>query len=258
MSPKLTDYDIILINTSAGKDSQAMMDYLVRQAEIQGVSKDRLIAVHADLGRVEWKGTAELAERQAKTYGLRFEKIARPQGDLLDHIEARGKFPSSQARFCTSDHKRDQIGKILTRLHRDSGKTELRILNCQGIRAQESHARAKKEAFKRDTRNSTKTRTVDIWYPIFDWTEEEVWARIKASGVEHHRAYDLGMPRLSCIFCVFAPKAALKIAAQHNPELLDEYIRVEEKIGHTFRDKFSIAELKDDTETTEDIKSWNM
>ena len=39
----------------------------------------------------------------------------------------------------------------------------------------------------------------------FTWKVEDVWARIKASGVEHHKAYDLGMSRLSCCFCVFAP-----------------------------------------------------
>ena len=76
-------------------------------------------------------------------------------------------------------------------------------------------------------------------------------------GVEYHKAYDLGMPRLSCIFCVFAPKAALKIAAKHNPELYNEYCRVEEKIGHTFRKGFSLSELKDNRDLTEDVKEWN-
>ncbi len=256
--PRLSDYDVILINSSAGKDSQAMLDYLVELADGEGLSRDRLIVVHADLGRVEWKGTAELAERQARHYGLKFEKISRDQGDLLDHIEARGMFPDSARRYCTSDHKRDQVAKVLRRLHKESGKAEIRVLNCQGIRAQESSARAKKVPFQKDSRNSTQSRHVDVWYPIFTWTVEDVWARIKTSGVEHHQAYDLGMPRLSCVFCVFAPKAALKIAAEHNPELLDEYIRVENKIQHTFRKNFSIAELKDNRELTEDVRDWNM
>ena len=45
-------YDWVLINTSAGKDSQAMLDYLVELADSQGVSRDHLVAVHCDLGRV--------------------------------------------------------------------------------------------------------------------------------------------------------------------------------------------------------------
>ena len=104
----LTWYDIILVNSSAGKDSQAIFTELVRRADLEGV-RDRLVVVHADLGRVEWPGTKDLARRQAAHYGLRFESMARPQGDLLAHIEQRGMFPSSTTRLCTSDHKRGQV-----------------------------------------------------------------------------------------------------------------------------------------------------
>ena len=62
--PILSSYDIILANSSAGKDSLAMLWYLNRLASRQGLTK-RIIVVHADLGRVEWASTAELAERQA-------------------------------------------------------------------------------------------------------------------------------------------------------------------------------------------------
>jgi 3'-phosphoadenosine 5'-phosphosulfate sulfotransferase (PAPS reductase)/FAD synthetase len=290
----LGDYDVILISSSGGKDSQAQLDVLVNLADSQGVSRDRLIVVHADLGRVEWKGTAELAERQAKHYGLRFEKVSRSQGGLLEQINQRNEdikaralrlrsgelteadrkfvakqaakmsreidadllqdlaeadeknpiWPDSKNRYCTSDQKRGQISKLITQLHRESGKVEFKVLSCMGIRAQESDERAEKNPFTKDARNSTSTRTVDIWLPIFDWKLTDVWARIKASGVEYHQAYDLGMSRLSCVFCVFAKKADLQIAAKANPELLDEYIATEKRIGHCFKKKFSISELK--------------
>jgi 3'-phosphoadenosine 5'-phosphosulfate sulfotransferase (PAPS reductase)/FAD synthetase len=242
MNPDLSSYDVILVNSSAGKDSQAMLDFLVELADAAGV-RDRLVVVHADLGRVEWKGTRELAERQAAHYGIRFEVVSRPQGDLLTHVEQRGMWPSSTARFCTSDHKRGQISKVLTLLASAFGRPA-RILNCLGLRAQESPARAKKVQFERDARNTNGKRTVDTWLPILDWTVDQVWARIKASGVEHHPAYDLGMPRLSCCFCIFAPKAALTLAGKHNPDLLAEYVRVEQKIGHTFRKDLAIADVQ--------------
>ena len=57
----LIEYDLILVNSSAGKDSQAMLSRLVSLALVQGVSLDRFCVVHADLGRVEWKGTREEA-----------------------------------------------------------------------------------------------------------------------------------------------------------------------------------------------------
>lgn len=38
--------------SSAGKESQAMLDLLVELADAAGV-RDRLVLVHADLGRIE-------------------------------------------------------------------------------------------------------------------------------------------------------------------------------------------------------------
>ena len=244
MNPDLKTFDVILVNSSAGKDSQAMLDFVVEQAKAAGVL-DRVRVVHADLGRVEWKGTRELAERQAAHYSLPFEVVRRDKGDLLEQVELRGKWPDRGNRYCTSDQKRDQILKSITRLvaERFDGSRPVRVLNCMGLRAGESAARAKLAPLEMNKRASNGKREVFTWLPIHAWTVEQVWARIKASGVEHHPAYDLGMPRLSCVFCVFSSRPALILAGQKNPELLAEYVRVEKKIGHTFRHEQPIAEI---------------
>jgi 3'-phosphoadenosine 5'-phosphosulfate sulfotransferase (PAPS reductase)/FAD synthetase len=244
-APRLDSYDVILVNSSAGKDSQAMLDLVVEQATAAGV-RDRIVVVHADLGRVEWQGTRDLAARQAAHYGLRFEVVAREQGDLLAHVAERGMWPSSKARYCTSDHKRDQVTKLITRLVAElptAKGTPGRVLNCIGIRAEESPTRAQLQTFERNKRASSGRRIVDTWHPIHAWTVAEVWARIAASGVEHHRAYDLGMKRLSCCFCVFAPTSALVIAGRHNRALLAEYVALEVRIGHKFKADLAIAEV---------------
>jgi 3'-phosphoadenosine 5'-phosphosulfate sulfotransferase (PAPS reductase)/FAD synthetase len=247
----LASFDVILVNTSAGKDSQAMLDYIVELADAEGI-RDRIVAVHCDLGRVEWAGTAELAAEQAAHYGVRFELVSRPQGDLLDQIEARGMFPSSTARYCTSDHKTAQVKVLMTRLvaeiqgaWRAAGTLSprpVRILNTLGLRAEESPARAKKVAVLRDSASNTK-RDVVRWHPILDWTVEQVWARIAAAGTRSHEAYALGMTRLSCAFCVLASRADLQVAAKANRPLLDEYVAVELRIGHRFTMALSAAEL---------------
>lgn len=283
----LADYDVILINSSAGKDSQAMLTHLVQLADEQGVSRSRLVVVHANLGRVEWPGTLELAQEQANAYGLRFEVVAREE-DLLDQIVTRRRtldneaallrhestalsnagfpnfaqlafedsnkkldtpaWPSSQARFCTSDQKTSQVAKLMTALakaHRDTNPNAgpIRILNCLGIRAQESAARAKKVAFELDRAASNGRRTVDRWLPIFDWSEEYVWETIRQSGLPWHPAYDAGMPRLSCCFCVLAGRRELVIAARLNPDLLQEYLAVEEQVRSDFKHGLSMKTI---------------
>jgi hypothetical protein len=70
-----------------------------------------------------------------------------------------------------------------------------------------------------------------------------VWTRIEVSGVRHHWAYDEGMPRLSCCFCILSSVGALMKAALLNPVLADKYVALEREIDHTFRSDFSIEEI---------------
>lgn len=307
--PGLAQYDWIVVSSSAGKDSLAMLDYIVTMAEAAGVL-DRVVVVHADLGRVEWKGTSELAEAQAARYGVRYVRVWRRQGDLLQHIERMGFFPRPTTRYCTSDHKRDQIIKafkqlsdetkipvrdgdllqqveergmwpspqqryctsdqkraqvhrVYTALTTKSGQKQARILSCQGMRAQESPGRAKRPQLEMDKRASNGKREVTNWLPLHRWTVGQVWERIRASRAADlvHPAYGLGMPRLSCVFCIFSPKAGLILAGKHNPELLAEYVRVEEEIGHRFRVDLSLKEVQEAVlagETPAEVSDWTM
>jgi 3'-phosphoadenosine 5'-phosphosulfate sulfotransferase (PAPS reductase)/FAD synthetase len=156
-------------------------------------------------------------------------------------------FPSPTARYCTSDHKRGQVLKVFTRLaerSRREGVRLCRILNCLGLRAEESPARARRPPFAFNGPASNGRRRVDDWLPLHAWTMEQVWARVRASGVRYHPAYDLGMPQLSCCFCIFSPRPALLLAGKHNPELLAEYVEVERRIGHRFRLELPLAEVQ--------------
>lgn len=70
------------------------------------------------------------------------------------------------------------------------------------------------------------------------------------------------MPRLSCCFCIFAPKSALMIAAKANPELFEEYVKLEETMQHKFRMELSMVDVKKALESGEKPGSmtgnWNM
>lgn len=243
-NPDLNAYDWVVVSTSGGKDSQAMLDLVVERVDAAGVPRSRVVVVHADLGRVEWPGTRDLVVEHAGHYGLRLEIVSRPQGDLLAQVRRRRRWPSPQQRYCTSDHKRDQINKVLTRLARESGRRPCRILQCWGFRADESPARARRLPFSNDKRNTNGRRRVDVWLPIHEWTVAQVWDRIRAAGTRHHEAYDAGMPRLSCSFCIFAPKSALMLAGRLRPDLLAEYVEVEREIGHTFRVELPLAQVQ--------------
>ncbi|MFC0039541.1 phosphoadenosine phosphosulfate reductase family protein [Actinomadura rayongensis] len=281
--PDLAWYDIILFSSSGGKDSQAALDVLAQHARAAGVMH-RIVVVHADLGEMEWEGAKELAQEHARDYGLRFETVSRytkfgnPQ-TLLEQIEARRRFPDSKRRYCSSDHKRGPIRTVMTYLTsetRGEGIVDrpVRILNVMGMRAEESADRALKVSFRHDGGKtctcpscqgkersergngaSNSRRYVDEWLPVHSWTVGQIWERIHQAGTRYHWAYDTGLARLSCCFCVLAPKNALVLAAQLNPQLAAEYAAVEERIGHSFKVDLSMAEVIEIAQSTARARS---
>lgn len=239
----LSAYDVIVLNSSGGKDSQVMLDVVVDRARAPGVA-DRIVVLYCDLGDIAWPGTRDLAAEQADHYGLRFEVRSRPQGGLLEQVERRGMWPSAAARYCTSDHKRAQGRKLITQLVSELGlQRRAQVLNCFGFRAEESTSRLRKKVLDRDDAASSGVREVWTWLPIHQWTVEQVWQRIRETAVRHHPAYDAGMSRLSCSFCVLAGHSDLVTAARLRPGLAAEYVALEQRIGHDFQHGRSIARI---------------
>lgn len=243
------DYNLIIINSSAGKDSLCALYQISEMAKEQNYPKSKIWVSHQDLGRMEWPGTKELAEKQALYFGFNFIVSKRRtstgvEESLLDYARRRKKWPSNKQRWCTSDFKRGPGGRVVTQLTKDI-KEKHKVLYVFGFRSEESPARARKKVLKFNENLSTQRREVWEYCPILDWSIDFVWGVIYENSLPYHQAYTFGMPRLSCVFCIFSPFDALVIAGINNPELLDEYIEVEKEIGHSFRDGFKISEVKD-------------
>jgi 3'-phosphoadenosine 5'-phosphosulfate sulfotransferase (PAPS reductase)/FAD synthetase len=270
VTPDLASYDVIELSSSAGKDSLAMECKIAPLARAAGVLA-RVVVVHADLGRVEWPGTVDIARRQAEHFGLRFVVVKRPQGDLLDLARHYSHWPRPSSRWCTAMLKRGQILRALTALADEARWARdpklparpIRVLNCIGLRAEESPGRAKRPALVRDRRASGKgaRKVVDVWLPVKDMTETEVWETCRASGAPMHPAYAAGLPRASCVFCIFEPRDALVLAGRANPALLAEYVTISREIGHDFKHRLPMATIAADVSAgvvPAPVKGWRM
>lgn len=288
----LSDHGAALaVSVSSGKDSQAMLN-AVSRARKQHFWKGDYFAIHADLGRAEHRETEDHVAKICTDADTNVAIVRRKDGaDLVDYMKRRmdkldGQdkpfWPSSAARYCTSDMKRGPIDNYLR-------KWEGLIISAEGIRAQESDARSKKPVVKVRTQISSvvyknmtpeqalrhyartgQGRLALTWNAILDWKIEEVWEACGTSvedlqrrqslynmGLEEqaldgwpaHPAYVYGNERLSCVFCVLGSMNDLRVGARHYPELLREYAQMEEESGFTFRNNFRLADLLEEVPT---------
>ena len=180
---------LVAINTSGGKDSQAMTILLARI-----VPRDQIVAVHAPLGEVDWPGTIEHIEATLPAgVPLIFTPVASGK-TLLERVEERGLWPSNSARWCTSDYKAGPIQRELrplsedpSALRRDGSSTPWA---CARRKARRALGRRRGG---RNDRMSVASREVFDWLPVFDFSTEDVFRVIRHAGQSPHRAYAAGM-----------------------------------------------------------------
>lgn len=243
----LHEYDLIIINSSAGKDSLCSLFEICRMAKEQLYPLGNIVVSHQDLGDMEWAGTKELAKTQAEFFGLKIYYSKRrdengKEETLLEYVERRGMWMSNRERFCTSDFKRGPGARVVTMLTKKMGKCK--VLHVFGFRKDESPSRKKKEPISVNIKLTTRKRIVHDYLPIHEWNADCVWSTIRIHKLPYHKAYDLGIPRLSCVFCFYSPFDVLVVAGYENPELLERYVIVEEKTGHKFTMEHSLADVK--------------
>ena len=243
----LRDGAALVLSVSGGKDSDAMCHYLLERRQTESWT-GTVAMVHADLGRAEWHNTTDYVHKLARRKDVPLHIVRWTNGDLIDRIwqryysdPSRPCWPSSKVRYCTSDLKRTPISRWIRNTY-STGK----VVCAMGLRAEESHTRAKRQTFavRADCAAPTKGRFVFDWLPIHDWTETDVWNGIRRHGNIYHDAYKLGNHRLSCALCVLAGVNDLMNGAVHNPDTYRELCRIEAVTGYSFRKDFWLSDLR--------------
>lgn len=278
LARNLKDYDRFVVFQSGGKDSIACVLHLLDL----GVDPDRIELHHHDVdGRegsrlMDWPITRSYCRAFAKAFRLKLYfswKVGGIEGEMLREnsrtapiawetpqgivkraggesgkLGTRRRFPQVSAdlrvRWCSAYAKVDVGARVLSMEPRfRDGKT----LVITGERAQESASRARYRIFephRTDNRDGPRVRRwVDLWRPIHQWTEEEVWDILRRYRVNPHPAYWLGWGRTSCLSCIFGSANQWASVRKVAPETFEQIATYEETFGSTIHRMFSVRQL---------------
>lgn len=251
-----------VFNLSGGKDSTASAHAGLALLDALGHPRDRRIAIHADLGRAEWRSTLAMVAAIADRLGLPLLVVSRSAGDMVSRWEQRflsgkrryealetynliGPWSSASLRFCTSELKVQVIGPDLARRYR--GET---IVSVIGLRRDESPSRRATPVSRADERfakpgNAAGTRMLS-WHPAVDWSADDVFGIHERHGLPLHEAYvQYRTTRLSCAFCVLASAhdLAASAAAPGNFDLYRHLVAIEADSTFSFQPQRWLADV---------------
>ncbi len=210
----LSKYATIIVSFSGGKDSTAMLLYLTKELGLKNVK-----CVFAD---TMWEH--QLTYDYVKFINDTVWPIitVRPDLGFVDLAIKKHRFPSTKARFCTTELKLKPMRKWMLQALA-SGEIAEPLVVCAGVRKQESPARASLDEFEAgDSFNH-----LPMWRPILEWTHDEVFACHKRHGIEPNPLYKLGMGRVGCMPCIMANMTELGEIARRLPDVVDKVAAAE-------------------------------
>ena len=118
----------------------------------------------------------------------------RPRRAFLHQLPITG-FPLRQARWCCAMYKEQ------------GGHGRVCVL---GIRAEESSSRSNRESYGEYNGKI-------YFYPIYEWTELDVWDFIESEQLPYCELYEQGFERLGCIFCPMKSNGRRQMEAKRWP-----------------------------------------
>jgi 3'-phosphoadenosine 5'-phosphosulfate sulfotransferase (PAPS reductase)/FAD synthetase len=203
----------LFVSISGGKDGQAMLATIAETHRSRGWAC-ALFAIHADLGRPEWKESLPHCQKLCDDLRIYLKIVRRPQGDLLQEIQdrqakltgtGRSAWPTTTQRYCTADQKRDQLNKAKRQpfwpdaqnryCTSDQKRAQIDkalrpyslVISAMGMRAGESRARAKKPALSIDPRLTAKVfRSLGFMDALDAWIASDRSARLAFDWLPIH------------------------------------------------------------------------
>ncbi len=208
--------DVIYVAFSGGKDSLVLLDLVAR-----ALPHDDFVVVFGDTG-MEIPDTYDAVNTAKTKYSdIRFYTAQ-------SHLEAKDSWrlfgpPSRTQRWCCSVHKSAPSLLLLREL---TGSKSMRALAFDGVRAEESNARATYDMVSDGRKHRIQTNCS----PMLNWYSSEVFMYLFEHDLLLNRAYRTGSIRVGCALCPtsspwwdFIANARYHTSLSPFVELLDQY-----------------------------------
>ncbi|OCA54228.1 Thioredoxin-dependent 5'-adenylylsulfate reductase [Photorhabdus namnaonensis] len=220
----------IAVFADTGHEHPQTMEYLDylenRLGKIQRVRADFSNQINAKRAFIKSRWPLSLVSEcgmsaaQAENRIIAALKVLFPTNNpFLDLCMLKGRFPSTKARFCTFELKHKPISEqIIKPLLSEFDE----VISWQGVRAQESPARAGLPVWESDIDD---TAGLSVYRPILSWTHEHVFALAKKHSIKPNPLYQQGCSRVGCMPCIHARKS----------ELAEIFVRFPDEIARVAR-----------------------
>ncbi len=171
---------------------------------------------------------------------------------FAEMVLAKGRFPSTRARFCTEFLKMMPMIDYILSLDYD-------VVVVQGVRAEESASRAalsasddyfrfyfepkKQDKKGSDVYDTYRTKEVKQWCndhqadverPILHLTAVEVFEMIFSAGLKPNPLYFKGHARVGCYPCIMCQLGEIKLIAENDPHRIEQLEQLEQLSGSSF------------------------
>ena len=172
---------------SGGKDSLVLLDLVART-----LSPEKFSVVFSNTG-MELSTTLQSVEKAKQHWpSLKFYE-AKSHLDPEDSWEEFGP-PGRRMRWCCAVHK--SVPTILL-LREITGNYNIKAVVFDGVRAEESAARADRDEISVGAKNINQTNCS----PILKWGTSELFIYLLHNNILFNDAYRLGLFRVGCIVC---------------------------------------------------------
>lgn len=210
--------DVILLNTEAGRNEHPMTTEFRNWFSANVHPVIEVVPLIKDLGGRGTKG-GQCKER-------RDEYDDDDEMTFADLAYIKGRFPSSQAQFCTEHLKLAPQKRWMTENLLDKG---LDFERYTGVRRDESRRRRNVPEEEWDTYFDCL-----IHRPLATWTKKQCFDFCLGKGQKINPLYTLGFSRVGCAPCINSGKEDIREWAARSPEMIDKVRAWEKEVGRTF------------------------